>query len=97
MEKLNFEWSYRLIWQSKVGPISWLGPSTENTLIGLSRLGYRHAILIPISFTSDHIETLYEMDVEYCEKLAMEYDMASVRRIKSLNDYSLFIEVRIFN
>ncbi|TNN19851.1 Ferrochelatase isoform 2 [Schistosoma japonicum] len=90
MKQLNFSWPYRLTWQSKVGPAAWLGPSTADTLYGLSRLGYRHAILIPVAFTLDHIETLYEMDVEYCTEVASKAGMVTVRRSQSLNDDPAF-------
>ncbi|KAF6775571.1 hypothetical protein AHF37_04490 [Paragonimus kellicotti] len=92
MRELNFDWPYRLVWQSKVGPASWLGPSTENALHGLAKLGYRHAILIPIAFTSDHIETLYEMDVEYCRDVAKKAGMVRVRRAAALNDNESFMK-----
>ncbi|VDQ11674.1 unnamed protein product [Trichobilharzia regenti] len=97
MRRLNFSWPYRLIWQSKVGPVAWLGPSTKDTLQGLSRLGYRHVLLIPVAFIQDHIETLYEMDVEYCTEVASEVGMVSVRRSKSLNDDPIFIQVCLPN
>lgn len=90
MQLLNFKWPYRLVWQSKVGPVSWLGPTTKSALHGLARLGYRHAILVPIAFTSDHIETLYEMDVEYCSMVAKKSGMVSVRRTPALNDNVIF-------
>ncbi|CAH8480992.1 unnamed protein product [Heterobilharzia americana] len=92
MEQLNFSWPYRLIWQSKVGPVTWLGPSATDTLHGLSRLGHRHALLVPVAFTQDHIETLYEMDVEYCTEVASKAGMVSVRRSKSLNDDPIFVQ-----
>ncbi|KAA0189351.1 ferrochelatase mitochondrial [Fasciolopsis buskii] len=93
MKSLRFQWPYRLVWQSKVGPAAWLGPSTQDALHGLARLGYHHAMLIPIAFTSDHIETLYEMDVEYCTKVAKKAGMARVHRVPALNDNIIFMEV----
>ncbi|OON22435.1 ferrochelatase, partial [Opisthorchis viverrini] len=91
MQLLNFQWPYRLVWQSKVGPAAWLGPSTLDTLHGLARLGYRHAMLIPIAFTSDHIETLYEMDLEYCKETAHKAGMVRVHRAASPNDNNVFL------
>ncbi|TGZ71366.1 hypothetical protein CRM22_002683 [Opisthorchis felineus] len=91
MQLLNFQWPYRLVWQSKVGPAAWLGPSTLDTLHGLARLGYRHAMLIPIAFTSDHIETLYEMDLEYCKETAHKAGMIRVHRAASPNDNNVFL------
>lgn len=82
---------HRLVWQSKVGPLPWLGPKTWGSLQGLAKNGNMDAILIPIAFTSDHIETLSELDQEYMkdanEKLGM-----NVKRCPALNVEPLFIE-----
>lgn len=51
-------------YQSKVGPIEWLTPSTLSFVRELPKKGYRNLILVPISFLTDHIETLYEIDHE---------------------------------
>lgn len=47
--------------------MSWLGPQTEDAIKGLGRKGHKHVLLVPIAFTSDHIETLHELDIEYSE------------------------------
>ena len=65
MESLGHSNPYRLVWQSQVGPSAWMGPQTSDALKGLARLGKRKVVLVPIAFTSDHIETLYELDLEY--------------------------------
>jgi len=65
MDRLGHSNPYRLVWQSQVGPSAWMGPQTSDALKGLARLGKKRAVLIPIAFTSDHIETLYELDLEY--------------------------------
>ena len=65
MHELNHQNPYRLIWQSKVGPLPWLGPQVEQALHGLAEKGNKHVLLVPIAFTSDHIETLYELDIQY--------------------------------
>jgi protoporphyrin/coproporphyrin ferrochelatase len=65
MQRLGHSNPYRLVWQSQVGPSAWMGPQTSDALKGLARLGKKKAILVPIAFTSDHIETLYELDLEY--------------------------------
>ena len=67
-EKTGFESAYRLVWQSQVGPKPWLGPKTPDALAGLARNGRKDVILVPVAFTSDHIETLYELDHEYGEE-----------------------------
>lgn len=65
MERLGNKNPYRLVWQSKVGPRAWMGPQTIDALKGMARLGQKKIVLVPIAFTSDHIETLYELDLEY--------------------------------
>ena len=56
----------------QVGPLPWLGPQTSDTIHGLASIGRKNILLVPIAFTSDHIETLYELDLEYAGKLAAE-------------------------
>lgn len=65
MERLGHSNPYRLVWQSQVGPSAWMGMQTSDALKGLARLGKKEVVLVPIAFTSDHIETLYELDLEY--------------------------------
>lgn len=59
--------SFELSFQSRVGPVEWLKPYTEDMIAGLGRERGGHLVMVPISFVSDHIETLYEMDVTYKE------------------------------
>lgn len=58
---------YKLSFQSKIGPIEWIEPSTEETIKELGKSGIKELIIFPISFISEHIETLFELDVEYKE------------------------------
>ncbi|XP_063997839.1 ferrochelatase, mitochondrial isoform X4 [Pogoniulus pusillus] len=90
MEKLNYSNPYRLVWQSKVGPMPWLGPPTDETIRGLCQQGHRNLLLVPIAFTSDHIETLYELDIEYAQVLARQCGVENIRRAESLNGNPLF-------
>ena len=55
-----------LSYQSRVGPLKWIGPSTENIIVENSKLG-KHIVLVPIAFVSEHSETLVELDIEYKE------------------------------
>ncbi|KAF9012324.1 hypothetical protein BDQ17DRAFT_1343691 [Cyathus striatus] len=89
MDRLRHSNPYRLVWQSQVGPSAWMGMQTGEALKGLARLGKKQVVLIPIAFTSDHIETLYELDLEY-GKEARELGM-EVHRAESLNDSPVFI------
>ena len=55
-----------LSYQSRVGPLKWIGPSTEDIIIENSKLG-KDIVLVPIAFVSEHSETLVELDIEYKE------------------------------
>jgi ferrochelatase len=50
----------RLGYQSKVGPVEWLGPSTPDVLAELAKEGVRSVLVVPVAFVSDHVETLFE-------------------------------------
>lgn len=90
MEKLNFSNPYRLVWQSKVGPKPWLGARTDATVQRLEKQdGFKGLVLVPIAFTSDHIETLHELDIELLEEVEKP---ELIKRSASLNDDELFIE-----
>ncbi len=80
-----------LAFQSKVGPVRWLGPSTEKVLEDLARAGRKNVLAIPVSFVSDHIETLQEIDILY-KNLARERGIADFQRAASLNLNPKFIE-----
>jgi ferrochelatase len=65
MDELDLCNSYRLVWQSKVGPSQWLGMQTDAALKGLAKIQRKNVLVVPIAFTSDHVETLFEIDIEY--------------------------------
>ena len=88
MQRLGFSNPYRLCWQSQVGPSAWLGAQTSDTVQEYVKKGQTDLILIPIAFTSDHIETLYELDQEVIH----EAGHPGVKRAESLNDSPVFIE-----
>ncbi|CCF59281.1 hypothetical protein KAFR_0G02480 [Kazachstania africana CBS 2517] len=90
VEKLNFKNPYRLTWQSQVGPKPWLGAQTARIVEFLSsRADVPGICLIPIAFTSDHIETLYELDLEMIKK--SKYS-SKLKRCDSLNGNETFIK-----
>ncbi|KAF2112650.1 hypothetical protein BDV96DRAFT_580132 [Lophiotrema nucula] len=90
MQRLGMKHQYRLVWQSQVGPQPWLGAQTSDTVKNLIQKGNTDMILIPIAFTSDHIETLYEVDEEIIGEDAKGYD--GVKRAESLNGNLVFIK-----
>jgi ferrochelatase len=82
---------YLLAYQSEVGPVRWLGPSTERVIRQLGARGHRHVLVVPIAFTSDHIETLSELDREYGH-LAHQVGITHYKRAPALNDLPQFID-----
>ncbi|EIW67069.1 hypothetical protein TREMEDRAFT_34364 [Tremella mesenterica DSM 1558] len=88
MTKLGFTNPWRLTWQSKVGPKAWQGPQTSAAIKGFARTGKKDICLVPIAFTSDHIETLYELDIELKEE-AEELGV-HLTRAESLNGSPIF-------
>lgn len=83
MTSLGSPVPHRLVWQSQVGPQPWLEPKIEDALKGLAEKGRRNVIVVPVAFTSDHVETLFEIDIEY-GTLAEELGIKMVRS-ESLN------------
>ena len=81
---------YILSYQSRVGPLKWIGPSTEDVIVENSKKG-KHLIIVPIAFVSEHSETLVELDIEY-EKLARKNGCKNYIRIEALGINKYFIE-----
>lgn len=90
MQRLGMKHQYRLVWQSQVGPQPWLGAQTSDTVKNLMKKGQTDMVLIPIAFTSDHIETLYELDKEVIGEDAEGHE--GVKRVESLNGSPVFID-----
>ena len=80
-----------LAYQSDVGPVRWLGPSTEQVIRRLGGRGQRELLVVPIAFTSDHIETLSELDREYGE-VAHEVGITQYVRAPALNARPRFLD-----
>lgn len=79
-----------LSFQSRVGPVEWLRPYTDDVLPSLGEQGVKNLVVVPISFVSEHIETLEEIDIEYRE-LALESGITNWRRAPALNTDATFI------
>jgi protoporphyrin/coproporphyrin ferrochelatase len=80
-----------LAFQSKVGPVRWLEPSTRKTIERLGKRGIKRVLAIPVSFVSDHLETLQEMDILY-HSMAVKFGIKEFRRAESLNMDPTFIQ-----
>jgi ferrochelatase len=90
LQRLGGQRPWRLSFQSRAGRARWLQPATDEVLRLLARTGRTDVLAIPISFVSDHIETLYEIDIlfgEEAEALGLNF-----KRAPSLNTEPLFIE-----
>lgn len=79
----------RLCYQSRSGPVEWLAPSTPDMLEELAAQGCKNILMVPISFVSDHVETLYEIDMLY-RQTARDLGMR-LESTRALNDDPLFI------
>ena len=79
-----------LSYQSRVGPLKWIGPSTEDIIVENSKLG-KHIVLVPIAFVSEHSETLVELDIEYKE-LADKNGCKNYSRVPALGTNENFIK-----
>jgi ferrochelatase len=89
MQRLGHSNPYRLVWQSQVGPKAWLGAQTSDTVENYIKKGQKNMILIPVAFTSDHIETLYELDEEVIGESGHK---DTIKRSESLNGSPVFIQ-----
>jgi ferrochelatase len=82
--------SHHLAFQSRAGPVKWLEPSTGDKLKELAAQGHKEVLIVPLSFVSDHIETLHEIDIEYREE-AHRLGITDFSRMESLNSSPTFI------
>ncbi|MCZ7603351.1 MAG: ferrochelatase [Ignavibacteriales bacterium] len=90
MKARNNSHEHHLCFQSKVGPVKWLEPATDKMIEELAEKGKKHLLIVPISFVSDHVETLFELDIEYRE----DADKSGIENyivMKGLNDSPTFI------
>lgn len=87
----NYSHKHHLCFQSKVGPMKWLEPSTDKMIEKLASESKYHLLIIPISFVSDHVETLFELNIEY-RHIADNCNIERYIVMEGLNDSSTFIE-----
>ncbi|WP_457555304.1 ferrochelatase [Candidatus Pyrohabitans sp.] len=83
--------SYRLAYQSGFRLGRWLSPDVEQVLHTLAKRGRKSVLVVPVSFVSDHIETLYEIDFVYA-RLARKLGIEHFRRVEALGTSPDFIE-----
>ncbi|HSL24574.1 MAG TPA: ferrochelatase [Vicinamibacterales bacterium] len=91
VERLKLPNRQMLAYQSRTGPVRWIGPGTEETIEELAADGVKHLLVVPLSFVSDHIETLYEIDQLFGD-LARSRGIVEYCRPEALNTHPLFVE-----
>lgn len=91
MARLAVKNRHALAYQSRTGPVKWIGPGTPETIGQLAKGGVRDLLVVPVSFVCDHIETLYEVDQLFAED-ARRAGIRDYRRSAALNTHPLFIE-----
>jgi ferrochelatase len=82
---------HHLCFQSKVGPQKWLTPSTPDTIDELAKKGVKNMLAVPIAFASDHLETLFEVGIEF-KHLATEAGVEQFEVTEGLNYSEKFID-----
>jgi ferrochelatase len=89
-EKLGAGWDWKVCFQSRVGPMKWIGPSTDEEIRAASAEGLA-LVVTPIAFVSEHVETLVELDHEYGE-MAREAGCPAYVRVPALGVEAGFID-----
>jgi ferrochelatase len=90
VERLDWKGPVTLAYQSKLGPVEWLGPPTLEVLHELGRKRQAQVLVVPIAFVTDHVETLQEIDQLFAEA-ARAAGIAHFRRTPGLNDRPVFL------
>jgi ferrochelatase len=83
--------NYELAFQSRFGPVKWVGPDVLTVVNRLAREGIEELVLVPISYVTDHLGTLYKIDIQLKEA-AMKAGIKSLFRTESLNDDADFVD-----
>jgi ferrochelatase len=91
LDRLRLPNRHLLGYQSRTGPVKWIGPGTEQVIEQLGAEGVKDLLVVPLSFVSEHIETLYEIDLLFAET-ARRAGIVEYHRPRALNTHPLFIE-----
>ena len=81
---------HAICYQSRVGPLKWIEPSTEQEIVRAGKEG-RALLVVPVAFVSEHSETLHELDIRYAE-LARREGVPAFDRVEALRTHEKFIE-----
>ena len=91
LDRLGVANRHRLAFQSRTGPVTWIGPGTDEAIAEMGAEGITDVLVVPVSFVGDHIETLYEVDMLFGDQ-ARAAGIANYRRTEALNTHPLFID-----
>lgn len=91
VEAAQWKGGFSLSWQSKLGPVKWLSPSTHDVIFELGKKKVSQLLVVPVAFVTDHIETLHEIDIDF-KKDAAKAGIREFRRTRGLNDHPVFLE-----
>jgi len=86
----NWPRTHLLCYQSRVGPAKWLEPPLTGTIERLGHEGVKEMLVVPISFVTEHIETLHEINIEAREE-AEKLGIEKFRMMPAVGDSPLFI------
>ena len=89
-ERLGSSWDWSLCFQSRVGPLKWIGPSTPDAIAAAAKDGVG-VLIDPVAFVSEHIETLVELDHDY-ERLARDLGVQTYLRAPTVSVTPIFLE-----
>ncbi|NQT62476.1 MAG: ferrochelatase [Candidatus Marinimicrobia bacterium] len=92
MEQLPDNMNHSIAFQSKIGPVKWVGPPLKKELKRLIKAGVDQVLVYPISFVSEHVETLFELDIEYAE-IAQKLGYKRFVRAATVQTTEKFIDV----
>ena len=84
----NIDWMFSYQSAAETGE-PWLGPQIEDVVVDLAKAGYKHTLVAPIGFVCDHVEILFDIDIE--AKQIAEKNGLHLERIESMNSHPLFI------
>ncbi|OGX39180.1 MAG: ferrochelatase [Omnitrophica WOR_2 bacterium RIFCSPHIGHO2_02_FULL_52_10] len=90
LAKLNRNDRWIIAYQSAVGPLQWIKPSTGDVIAALARRNIKKILIVPISFVTDHIETTCEIDMEY-RAMAEQAGIKDFRMSKAIECHPGFI------
>lgn len=91
LERGRWPFPHTICYQSRVGAGRWLGPTLHAVIAQLGAQGVQNALVVPVSFVSDHIETLHEIDIEAREE-ALQAGFRQFEMMPGLNDSPKFIQ-----